>query len=168
MQKAGGCLTLLAVPFFCLAVFMLVDPKEGDGPGKSLAPGMFFGSVLLFPGLLLYGYGRRLRQDSEFLQAVTGMVRSHDRFTVAELARKIGRTELETEGIVARVIAADNGVDLVFHRPSREYIHRARLSAGQRVVEKCPSCGAPTNHEVVFEGENVPCTFCGASLTQGA
>ncbi len=132
---------------------------------KSLAPGLFFGSVLLVPGLLLFLYGRRVHRETEFLAAVTGLIRSHDRFSVPELARKIGRTELETEGIVARVIAADNGVDLVFHRPSREYIHQSRLTAGQRVVERCPSCGAPTNREVVFDDEQVPCTFCGAALT---
>lgn len=164
MQKAGGCLTLLAVPFFCLAVFMVVDPKEGEGVGKSLAPGMFFGSVLLFPGLLLYAHGRKVHREREFMEAVTAMIRSHDRFTVAELSQKIGRTELETEGIVARVSAGGGGIDLVFHRPSREYIHRARLSAGQRVVEAYPSCGAPTNHAVVFEGETVPCAFCGVPL----
>ncbi|MBM4362390.1 MAG: hypothetical protein FJ104_06895 [Deltaproteobacteria bacterium] len=164
MQKGGGCLTLLAIPFFCLAVMMLLDPKEGEGPAKSLAPGLFFGSVLLFPGLVLYGYGRRLGRDREFYEAVKGMVRSHDRFTVEELARKIGRTELETEGIVARIVAEENGIDLVFHRPTREYLHRARLSAGQRVVEQCASCGAPTQHAVVFEGEQVACTFCGAPL----
>jgi hypothetical protein len=168
MQKGGGCLTLLAMPFFCLAVFMFAAPTKGEGAVASLAPGLFFGSVLLVPGLFLYFYGRRDFRDAEFLSAVTGMVRSHDRFSVAELSRKIGRTELETEGIVARIIGADNGVDLVFHRPSREYIHRGRLTAGQRVVDKCPSCGAPTEREVVFGDEHVPCTFCGAKLTASA
>lgn len=164
MQKGGGCLTLLAIPFFCLAVMMLLDPKEGEGPLQSLVPGLFFGSVLLFPGLILYGYGRSVGKDREFREAVTGMVRSHDRFTVEELARKIGRTELETEGLIARILAEGNGIDLVFHRPTREYLHRARLSAGQRVVERCAACGAPTERAVVFEGEQVACTYCGAAL----
>jgi hypothetical protein len=53
----------------------------------------------------------------------------------------------------------------VFHRPTREYVHRARLNAGERVIERCASCGAPTNREVVFDGEQVPCTYCGAALT---
>ncbi|HEX3595507.1 MAG TPA: hypothetical protein VHU80_10405 [Polyangiaceae bacterium] len=164
MQKAGGCLTLIAMPFFPLAVFMYMDPVKGDTPTQSLVPGLFFGTAFVIPGLLLFVYGRRARLESEFFEAVTGMVRSYDRFTVAELAQKIGRTELETEGVVARIIAANNGVDLVFHRPSRSYIHRSRLAAGQHVVDRCPSCGAPTNREVVFDGERVPCTFCGAAL----
>ncbi len=164
MQKAGGCMTLIALPFFCLAVFMFADPTKGDTAAQSLAPGLFFGTAFLTPGLLLFLYGRRAYQDAEFLTAVTGMVRSYDRFTVAELAQKIGRTELETEALVARIIASNSGIDLVFHRPSRSYIHRARLAAGQHVVERCPSCGAPTNREVVFDGERVPCTYCGAVL----
>jgi hypothetical protein len=155
----------MALPFFCLAVFMVMDPDEGSTFAQSLAPGMFFGSVLLCPGVVLFFYGRRSQRDRDFLQAVTGVVRSHDRFRVAELATKIGRTELETEGLVARIIASGQGIDLVFHRPTREYVHRARLNAGERVIERCASCGAPTNREIVFEGEQVPCTFCGASLT---
>jgi hypothetical protein len=158
-------LTLLAAPFLCLAVFMVVDPEEGDTFEQSLAPGMFLGSVFLVPGVALLLYGRRSQRDRDFVQAVTGMIRSHDRFRVAELATKIGRTELETEGLVARVIASGQGIDLVFHRPTREYVHRARLNAGERVIERCASCGAPTNREVVFDGEQVPCTYCGAALT---
>src|SRR5882724_840951 len=149
MQKAGGCLTLIALPFFPLAVFMVADPKKGETTMQSAAPGLFFGTAFLFPGLALFLYGRRVRRDNEFLEAVTGMVRSHDRFTVADLANKIGRTELETEGIVARIIVAHNGVDLVFHRPSRTYMHRGRLAAGQHVIDRCPSCGAPTQRDVV-------------------
>jgi hypothetical protein len=143
---------------------MMIDPKQGETIAQRLAPGLFFGSVFLVPGLVLFAYGRRARQDQEFLNAVTGMVRTTDRFSVAELSRRIGRTELETEALVARIIAANNGVDLVFHRPTREYLHRARLARGERVVEKCPSCGAPTKGDVVLEGERVPCVYCGAAL----
>ena len=163
-EKAGGCLTLLALPFLCLAVFMVVDPKDGASTAQSLAPGLFFGSVLLVLGLALYLFGRRARKDREFIGAVTSMVRTTDRFTVQDLARRIGRTELETEGLVGRIMAEQNGIDLVFHRSTREYLHRARLARGEQLVEHCTSCGAPTNQDVVFQGERVPCIYCGAAL----
>jgi hypothetical protein len=168
MQKGGGCLTILAGMWFCLALFMWMAPnKPTDTAAESLAPGLFFGSVCLVPGLALFVYGRRARLDAEFVEAVTGMIRSHDRFTVEDLARKIGRTELETQAVIARIVASSRGIDLVFHRPTREYIHRQRLGQGQRVVEACPSCGAPTKGEVVFDGERVPCAYCGAQLIHG-
>jgi hypothetical protein len=154
----------VALPFFSLAVFMLVDPHEGDSAAQSLAPGLFFGSVFLLPGLAMFFVGRRARREQEFIDGVTGMIRSHDRFSVGELAAKIGRTELETESLVSRVVADDNGIDLVFHRPTREYIHRGRLAADGRVVDRCSACGAPTSHQVVFPGETVPCTYCNAPL----
>ncbi|HEY6559932.1 MAG TPA: hypothetical protein VI072_21760 [Polyangiaceae bacterium] len=163
-EKAGGCLTLLALPFLCLAFFMVLAPTKGATTAESLAPGMLFGSVLLVPGLTLYLFGRRARKDREFLGAVTSMVRTTDRFTVQDLARRIGRTELETEGIVGRIMAEQNGIDLVFHRSTREYLHRARLAGGERLVVRCHSCGAPTNQDVVFEGERVPCVYCGVAL----
>jgi hypothetical protein len=163
MQKSGGCLSVLALPFLALGVFMYVDPPEGDTPVQGLVAGLFFAFALGLPGLALVVWGRRERREAEHLTGVTGMIRAHDRFTVEELARKIGRTELETEAIIARVVAAEESIDLVFHRSTREYLHRARMSAG-KVVEACASCGAPTGSEVVFEGERVPCAYCGAPL----
>jgi hypothetical protein len=157
----------MGIPCVCLALLMWLAPSKDDEKktaAQNLAPGLFFASVVLLPGIALFSYGRRVRRDEEFLGAVTAMIRSHDRFSIEDLSRKIGRNELETEALVAKVIAASNGIDLAFHRPSREYIHRQRLAQGQRLVESCPSCGAPTRGEVVFEGERVPCTFCGVAL----
>ena len=88
LRKGGGCLTLLALPFFCLAVFMMLDPQKGATRLQSLMPGLFFGMVLLAPGLILYFVGRKADRDKEFMDSLTNLIRSHDRFTVAEIAMK--------------------------------------------------------------------------------
>lgn len=164
MQKAGGCLTLLAFPFLALAVFMFLDPPKGDTPGKALVPGLFFASVALWPGLMLWVFGSRTRKEREFVEAVTEMIRSHDSFAVAELAHKIGKTELETEALIHRIARKDAGIDLVFYRPRREYIHRQRLGGPHRIVDRCPHCGAPAQRQVVFPGDVVMCTYCHGQL----
>ena len=164
LRKGGGCLTLLALPFFCLAVFMVLDPQKGATRLQSLMPGLFFGMVLLAPGLILYFVGRKADRDKEFMDSLTNLIRSHDRFTVAEIAMKTGRTELETERLIAQVDHRDTQIDLVFHRPTRQYMHRGRLAQAERVVERCPRCGAPTQREVVFWGEQPLCMYCNAPL----
>ena len=164
LQKAGGCLTLLALPFIALAVMMFFDPPKGDTPLKALVPGLFFASVVLWPGLALWIVGGRSRREREFLDAVAQMVRSHDSFSVSELSRKIGRTELETEALIGRIAHRDPTIDLVFYRPRREYIHRQRLGGAHRIVDRCPHCGAPAQHQVVFPGDSVACTYCHGPL----
>ena len=164
LKPAGGCLTLLSLPFFCLAVFMVLAPEKEQSVMENLTPGLFFGSVLLFPGLVLYFVGRKAKRQREFLEAVTQLVRSHDRFTVAEFAAKIGRTELETEVLINRIDHNNSDIALVFHRPTRQYMHRARVGQAQRVIDRCPHCGAPTQHEVIFPGEQARCVYCGAPL----
>ncbi len=167
MQKAGGCLTLTALPFLSLAVMMFASPPKGDTPLEALVPGLFFASVVLLPGLALWSYGSKVRRQREFEESVTSLVRSHDRFSVGELAQKIGRSELETEVLINRIAHRDRTIDLVFHRPSRQYIHRARLQGGQIVVDACPRCGAPSGGAVVFPGEQLQCLYCGAPLVAG-
>jgi hypothetical protein len=166
MKKAGGCLVLAALPFVLLAVFMALSPLEPDDTlTESLTPGLFFASVLFVPGMVLYVVGKRAQKEQEFLQAVTGMMRSHDAFTAAELALRIGRSELETEQLIHRIDERTPDLDLVFHRASRRYIHRTRLEAGAYVVERCGRCGAPTGHQVVLPGEWPTCAYCQAPLS---
>lgn len=163
-KKAGGCLILVGLPFLLLAVFMVATPKPGQKPMESLAPGLFFGSVALVPGAILFVAGSRAQKEREFLDGVAGLIRSHDSFQIGEMAIKIGRTELETEAIVHRIDFHAKDIELVFHRPTRSYMHRARMQRGSLLVERCPACGAPTGLQVVFAGESGVCTFCGAGV----
>ena len=160
----GGCLLVIGLPFLPITLLMYLDPFEGTTAIESLALGLLFWSVLLLPGFALYIGGRKAQDERRFYDAVTGMVRSHDRFGVVELAGKIGRTELETETLIAQIVAADNGIELAFYRATREYVHRASLIDNERVVEKCVACGAPTNNQVVLVGETATCTYCHVAI----
>ena len=163
VKGIGGCLTLLGVAGFLLAIFMFLDPLEGDTRLQSLLPGAFFGSVLFLPGVVLFLWGRARGKRAEFENQVAGMLRTHDRFSIAEMARKISRDEMQTEALVVR-LARREGLDLVFHRPSREYMHRARVPEARRVVETCPSCGAVNGRQVVFGNEEAVCSYCSHPL----
>jgi len=162
-KGCGGCLILLGIAFFLLAVFMFADPLEGETRLQSLIPGLFFGSVTLPTGVVIFTWGMFRSRRLAFEEQVTGFLRNHDRFTVEEMARKIGRTELQTEALISR-LSVQHRLDLVFHRTTREYLHRARLGGNQRVVEQCPSCGARNQPQVVFGDEVVSCTYCNAPL----
>ena len=80
--------------------------------------------------------------------------------------RKIGRTELETEGLIVSLIQ-QRGLPLVFHRATRRYLHPQRLQAACQVVDRCPQGGAHLGAQVVFAGELLHCQYCEHPLSAG-
>lgn len=163
VKIGGGCLLLVAGAFYLLAAFMFLDPLEGEGRVESLVPGLFFGSVVLAPGLAAFLWGHRRERQAAFEETLLGYVRSHDRFTSEELARKVGRTEAQVEELIAQLTNRPD-VDLVFHRPDRSWMHRGRIREAHAVVSKCPSCGAGVGSQLIFAGEDIACPYCSSPL----
>lgn len=154
----GACSLLL-----CIVVLVERDPKHAGAPAGFLMFGVLFG----VPGVTTLWRLHRQRQEEAFRGQLLGYVKSLDAFTVEELARKIGRTELEAEGLVAGLIQGGEGapgVDLVFHRKSRQYMHRKRLHQSHHVFSRCPTCGAALGAQILFEGEQVACQYCDSPL----
>lgn len=165
IQKATGAIFLaLAAMFGFLAVFMYLDPVEGKTAFQSLIPGLFFGAVCLVPGFWLYSSAKKAQRQRDFEERLLGYVRGFDRFSSAELAEKIGHTEMEVEGHIAR-LSARTDIELVFHRPDRTWYHLNRVADEDDVVRNCKSCGADVGTQLVFKNETVACTYCGKSLT---
>ncbi len=168
MRKVGSILgwLLLAVAAFWLiftVVFglLLAVGHEND-------PDPAFGGILLtvmfgVPGGILRWRIRTARKREQFEAEFRGYLMSLDAFTAGELAAKIGRTEMETSGLIARAIA-DEGLDLVYHRKDGKYLHRNRIRRAHQVIDRCHACGASTGHEIVFAGETVACKYCGTGL----
>lgn len=164
-KGGGGCLVLLGICFFFLALFMFADPPDGDTRLQALVPGLFFSSVTLVPGILIFIWGFFGDRARAFEEQVAGLIRNHDRFTVGEMAKKIGKNELETEVLISR-LSVRQKLDLVYHRPTREYLHRGLLDNNSQIVDRCPSCGGSVGRQVVFRGESVQCSYCGAALVK--
>lgn len=148
------------------AIFFLLVPvvllESGD---KGAAAGfVMFGLFCGLPGGIALWRSIVRERETSFRDQVGGMMRSHDRFTIEELARKIGRTELETERLINEIAHAQR-LDLVFHRSTREYLHRNRIREAHRVLDQCAACGARLPHEVVLDGEAAICQYCGSALT---
>ncbi len=162
--NGGGCLTMIAVALFTMGVLEYLAPDDDDTPLEAAIPGIFFGVCALLPGASLLYVGRREHAHATFRTQVATLIRMHDRFTVTELAAKIGRNELETLAVITEVMAEHDDIDLVFHRADQTYLHRGRIDEGFEVVEKCPSCGASASNQVVFRGERVLCSFCDVPL----
>lgn len=166
-KVGGGCLLAMASAFFLLAVFMFLDPLEGDTHVESLLPGLFFGSVLLVPGLALFWWGRSRESAARMEETLLGYVRSLDRFTTDELAHKVGQTPMMVERHIVR-LGNRADLDLVFHRPGGAWMHRGRIHVAHAVVDRCPSCAAGVGAQIIFAGEHIACPYCDSPLEAAA
>lgn len=145
------------------ASFLLVPVSMMTGDPDAAAGFAMFGFLFGVPGGIALWRTIRRERESEFRELVAGMIRSHDRFTPGELATKIGRNELETEKLIHQ-IADQERLELVFHRSTREYFHRARIREAHRVIDQCGACGGRLSHEMVLEGEAALCQYCGSAV----
>jgi|GEM_PF-2980997 len=163
IAAAGGCLLLLAGGFFLLALFMFLDPLEGESRLASLVPGLFFGTVVGLPGLALTVWHRRRRADDDAHARFEGLVRSRDSFTVDELTQALGGRAADVAERLDTLAAGDD-FDLVFHQPDRRWAHRGKIRVAHSIVQQCGACGAAVGSQVVYADEVVRCPYCQSPL----
>ena len=151
-------MVMIALISFSLA---LLTVFESDPESEGATYGfMMFALMFGIPGLWLCFRGRKRFKHEQLNRQLSGYFKSHDSFTVTEMAQKIGKTEMETEQLIFDLLD-DNKTDLVFHRKSRQYFHKNRLHKNYQQIERCSACGASLKQEIVFAGETLSCQYCG-------
>jgi hypothetical protein len=164
IKVLGWILSVLGAVSLLLSLLVVI---EGEPQKRGAIFGfMMFAIMLGLPGAIILWLCRQREKAAEFERQLLGYIKSYNAFTVAELAQKIGKTELETEGLVATLIAQEQ-LNLGFHRQTRQYLHRSRLTTAHTCLQACPSCGAAIGTEIIFEGEEVYCQYCDQLLSQG-
>jgi hypothetical protein len=152
----------LLVPAALFAVmipFMLIDGEPDAAMGAVVIIGL-----LGVPGFLLRRSAIAKQRESELQEQMVGFVRTHDTFSINELATHIGKTPAEAQTLLNRDIARYR-LPLVMHRATGRYMRLDRLSTAAQVAETCQSCGGSLGNQIVFAGEQLTCPYC-ASLVQ--
>jgi hypothetical protein len=140
-------------------VYFEHDPKHKGAVSGFIMFALFFG----LPGLTLLYHLRKKERDQIFRNELIGFIKTLSSFTASELGQKIGKTEMETETLLARLITEEK-LGIGFHRPSRKYFHRDRLQEVHHSYKRCRSCGADLGRHIFFEGEEATCPYCDQSL----
>jgi hypothetical protein len=157
--------SLLLIPGALLLIMLPIAMIEGEW---DVVGGLVF-LVGLFgaPGGLLLRSGI-LRQRSTVLQAqMVAFVRTHDAFSINELAAHIHRSPAEAQRLLDLDIARYR-LPLVMHRASGRYLRLDRLSRAAQVAERCQSCGGSLGTQIVFEGERLTCPYCASVVVTHA
>jgi DNA-directed RNA polymerase subunit RPC12/RpoP len=151
-------MTLISLSLALLTIIEK-DPENQDATYGFMMFTFFFG----IPGVWLCIRGRRKEHYQRLSQQLSGYFRSHDSFTVAEMSQKIGKTEMETECLIFDLIETKK-INLVFHRSTRQYLHKNRIHKKYHQIDRCSACGASLKQEIIFEGEQIACQYCGHQM----
>lgn len=111
----------------------------------------------LVPGLVLIVLGRRAALKEKELIEFTAWVKTYRRISLADLARKLGKPQMEAEQLLVTVV--DRGLLKGFiDRSTDEFV--LQDAVGQEAfLDTCPRCGANLQKRY-FLGETVTCPYC--------
>ncbi len=116
--------------------------------------GVIPGALAVLLGVIEWHRAKQLKEFATFLQA-------YRRIGMDELARKLGRTELETSRLLARAIELKYVAGVV-DRATGEFV-LAEAEKQQVFVERCPHCGGVVNRWS-FPEERFPCPYCSVAV----
>lgn len=154
LKTLSWVLLVPAVLFALMIPFMLLD-----GDRSAAAGGVLLAGLLGAPGFLLRRSAINKDRERVLQEQMVGFVRTHDAFSIDELAAHLGKTPAEAQTLLNRDIARYR-LPLVMHRASGRYLRLDRLSTAAQVAEKCQSCGASIGNQIVFAGEQLTCPYC--------
>ena len=159
LLKVLGWLLLVPGGLFVLMIpFMLLDGDQGAAIGA-----VFVGGLFGIPGGLLLRAGLSRHRDERLQRQMVGFVRSHDAFSINELAAHIGKSPAEAQALLTNDIARYH-LPLLMHRPSGRYLRLDRLSHAAQIADRCQSCGGSLGGQIVFAGEQLTCPYCSSRV----
>ncbi len=138
----GSIVVLLTIPMTPILAYICV-------PG-----GILPGAIALLFGVVEWHREKQLKEFSTWLQ-------TYRRIRMDELARKVGKTPMETERLLNRAIELKYVVGVV-DRATDEFV-LASAERQQVFVERCPHCGGVVNRWA-FPEERFPCPYCNVAV----
>lgn len=158
-----GALCAIAGIFFLLVgMGMYFFPTQGTSSSYGIIIMMLCTPIFLIPGLILLCLGWREVLREKMLEDLAGYLRLHRRIKVTEIARKIGKTEMETERMIAK--CTERGLIKGYvDRETNEFFTDISLQE-EIVVEKCPHCGGALSKRIL-KGETAKCDYCGKLIS---
>jgi hypothetical protein len=111
----------------------------------------------LLPGLILIYLGRKASRHEQELIEFSAWVKAYRRIGLAELARKLGKQEFDSEKILIETV--DRGLVHGFiDRNTNEFV--IQEAVGQELfIDTCPRCRANLQRRYL-PGETVQCPYC--------
>ena len=152
---------LLGLALFLVvgALLTLFDNDDSDSRNAMLGF-IMIATFVAIPGWILCRRAN-LKQNA-IAQQLQGFIRSHDSFSVAELASAVGLREQIARQKVLTMIQNDS-LDLVFDSDTERFMRRDKLAA-LKVIKSCGACGSKIALSKQAEDQLMDCPSCGSGL----
>ncbi len=145
--------TAICILGLAMTAFDASPEDSRNGPQIALVSLAF-----ILPGLFLMYLARRSRKRLEILLAIAGIVTSHRRITLADLAAKLMIPPTNAGNLLALAIS-QGLVRGNFDRTTDEFFTEdGKLEKSE--IRFCSSCGSPFGR-IYLAGETVKCRSCG-------
>lgn len=119
--------------------------------------------TFIIPGVIIFAWGLKLGKWESDLEKLAGYLKSYRRIRIHDIARKLGKTEYETEDLIAQCVKQDL-VKGYIDRSTGEFFTYESLFEEVKKPNNCPSCGALIDTRLLM-GETAVCKYCGNKLT---
>lgn len=162
----GAILIVLGIFFDLIGIMSVtIIPSEEGGSdfGMGMAVVGLCTVIFLIPGIILFVWGYKLGQKEKELEKLAGYLKSYRRIKISDVAKKLGKSEYETEQLIAKIVE-DGLIKGYVDRTSGEFFTHQSLFHEVDRPDKCPNCGA-SMYTRVLSGENAVCDYCGAHFS---
>ena len=165
----GGSLLAMLGAFGMIGAYAYdsVTPHNSPSYEPSLLPGLtaMCGLLGVLPGFILIYLGMRARGKSQSLVEFSSWVRTYRRIGLTDLAHKLGKSEMETERILADAIDKQLVYGFI-DRQTNEFV-AWESSLTQVMVPQCPNCNAAIGR-LYLAGETILCPYCKSVIPPSA
>jgi hypothetical protein len=149
MLAAGGFVLVFALIVVTMTITFTPILAYICVPG-----GVLPGAIALLFGVIEWHREKQLKEFATWLG-------TYRRIRMDDLARKVGKTPMETERLLTRAIEL-HYVAGVVDRATDEFV-LAGTEKAQVFVERCPHCGGVVNRWS-FPEERFPCPYCNVAV----
>jgi Zn finger protein HypA/HybF involved in hydrogenase expression len=117
--------------------------------------------IMIVPSVIFLFLGLRGRARFQAIEDVADILKAYRRIKLTDLARKMGKTELEAEKLVMKCIE-ENLIHGYMDRQAQEFFTKDAMHQmpDSKSGWKCSACGA-YNDSVILPGETAKCGYCG-------
>ena len=161
----AGILLFLWIMGMALVMFGVMNPVEEGGAQDSMIVGGVCTVMCLVPAIILLSMVFRSEKQVKGSQDLASLLRIYRRIKLDELARKMGKSEIEVEKDIVDAIQTGM-VQGYIDRTTNEFFTKESLNQQMEVRDmatlKCSACNGPLPASY-SRGQTFQCPHCGVS-----
>ncbi len=163
LKAVAGVLLACWIFIIALAMFGFSNPVEEGGAQTSLSIAGICTIILLIPAVILLYLAFRITNKEKKAEDLASLLHMYRRISLADLAEKVGKTEIEVEKEIVEAIKMGK-VQGYIDRTTNEFFTKESMTQQLEVRDvatlKCSACNGSLPG-TYMRGQTFECPHCG-------